>query len=64
MAKSWMIVEEDGRRQPVDVRSFTRQGVLAAVRRARKAGRNVLAAYQGGPRPMALCAKVYPTRPA
>ena len=58
-----MIVEENGRRKPVDIRSFTRKGVLAAVRRARKAGRNVVAAHQGGPRAIALCPQVYP-RPA
>ena len=63
MATSWMIVEESGRRKPVDVRSSTRKGVLAAVRRARKAGQNVTEAYQGGPRAIALCPQVYP-RPA
>jgi len=63
MATSWMIVDENGQRKPVNVRSSTRKGVLAAVRRAKKAGRDVLAAYQGGPRAMALCAKVY-SRPA
>jgi len=59
-----MIVEENGQRKPVDVRSRTRKGVLAAVRRARKAGKVVLAAHQGGPRAIALCPQVYPSRPA
>ncbi|MFH1921769.1 MAG: hypothetical protein ABIP48_18040 [Planctomycetota bacterium] len=63
MATSWMIVDEDGQRNPVDLRTSTRQGVLAAVRRAKKAGQDVLAAYQGGPRAIALCPRVYP-RPA
>ena len=63
MATSWMIVEENGQRKPVDIRSFTRKGVLAAVRRAEKAGRKVVAAHQGGPRAIALCPQVYP-RPA
>ncbi len=63
MATSWMIVEKDGQRKPVDVHSFTRKGVLAAVRRARKSGRTVVSAYQGGPRAIALCPQVYP-RPA
>ena len=63
MATSWMIVEKDGQRKPVDVRSFTRKGVLAAVRRAEKSGQNVVAAHVGGPRAIALCPQVYP-RPA
>jgi len=63
MAASWMIVEESGRRKSVDVRSMSRKGVLAAVRRAEKAGRTVVAAHVGGPRAIALCPQVYP-RPA
>ena len=59
-----MIVEENGQRKPVDLRSYTRKGVLAAVRRARKAGRNVLSAYQGGPWAIALSPRVYSRRPA
>jgi len=60
MAKSWMIVEKDGRRRPVDIRALTRAGVLAAVRRAKHQGRKVVAAYQGGPFAMALAPRVYP----
>jgi len=60
MARSWMIVDVDGQRKPVDIRALTRAGVLAAVRRAKHQGRNVVAAYQGGPFAMALAPKVYP----
>jgi hypothetical protein len=61
---SWMIVEENGEHKPVDLRTRTRTGVLAAVRRAQKAGRNVVSAYQGGPHAIALSPQVYPKRPA
>ena len=60
MATSWMIVCEDGQRTPVDLRTRTRKGVAAAVARAKRAGRNVIAAYLGGPGAIALCPKVYP----
>ena len=60
MAASWMIVEENGKRKPIDLRTRSRKGTLAAVRRAVRAGRTVLAAYQGGPRAIALCPRVYP----
>jgi len=60
MAMSWMILSVDGQRKAVDVRSFTRQGVLSAVRRAKRHGMSVVSAYLGGPRPMALCSRVYP----
>ena len=63
MATSWLIVNRDGTRSIVDLRTLTRQGVLAAVRRTRKAGADVVAGYQGGPWPIALSPKVYP-RPA
>ena len=61
--RSWMIIERDGQRRPVEINSNSRQGVLAAVRRARKAGRKVVSAYQGGPWAIALSPQVYP-RPA
>jgi len=64
MAASWMIVEENGRRRPVDIRARTRKGVQAAVRRAQKAGRHVVSAYLGGPRAIALCPQVFPRKPA
>lgn len=60
MATSWLIVERDGHRKPVDTRAMTRKGVLAAVRRAEKAGHKVVAAYQGGPYAIALSPQVYP----
>ncbi len=59
MATSWMIVERDGKRRVVDLKTFTKQGVRAAAARAVKSGNNVVAAYLGGPRPIALCQKVY-----
>lgn len=62
MARSWMIVDENGERRHVDVRALTRQGVLAAVRRAVKAGRNVVEAWKGGPHAIALSSQVYPPR--
>ena len=64
MCRSWMLIEADGERKPVELRTRTRSGVLAAVRRARKAGRNVVSAYQGGPQAIALSPQVYPRRPA
>ena len=64
MAKSWMIVEENGERKPVDIRAMTRKGVLAAVDRARKAGQNVTEGWQGGPHAIALSKQVYPLRRA
>ena len=65
MPKSWMIVEQDGERKPVDLRTKTERGVVRACRRAEKAGRNVLSGYQGGPHAIALCPQVYPPkRPA
>ena len=63
MATSWLIVRKDGHRSVVDLRTLTRKGVVNAAIRAEKAGRVVESAYLGGPRPIALCRKVYP-RPA
>ena len=60
MACSWLIVNENGDRKVVDLRTRTRKGVSAAVRRAKRAGRNVVAAYLGGPGPVVLRPKVYP----
>jgi hypothetical protein len=60
MAQSWMFVDEGGRRRPVNLRTTTREGVRRACRRAVRAGRNVVAGYQGGTAAIALCPKVYP----
>jgi len=60
MATSWIIVSHNApQRKIVDLRTLTRKGVLAAVRRHKRRGARVIAAYLGGPRPCALCAKVY-----
>ena len=64
MATSWMIVEEDGQRRPVDVRSMTTEGVRRACRRAQKTGKKVIAGYRGGPYAIALSPQVFPKRPA
>ena len=62
MATSWMLVDEDGQRRPIALRAKTRAGVQAAVRREKAAGRNVVAAYQGGPWAIALSPQVYPSK--
>ena len=64
MASSWIIVNEDGQRKAVDLRTRTRKGVTAAVNRAKKSGRNVIAAYLGKPCAIALCPKVCILRPS
>ena len=60
MASSWLIVQQDGQRKAVDLRTKTRKGIIAAVKRTSKTGATVVAAYLGGPGPIALCPKVYP----
>jgi len=60
MARSWLIVAESGHPRVVDIRALSKRGVVNAARRAEKAGHDVVAAYQGGPRPIALCSKVWP----
>jgi len=60
MAQSWAIVNQDGRREVVSLRAMTRKSILAAVRRLNRQGETVVAAYQGGPRAIALCPQVYP----
>jgi|GEM_PF-5285576 len=60
MASSWMIVNRDGSREAVPLRAMTRKSIIAAARRTAAKGEDVVAAYQGGPRPIALCPQVYP----
>ncbi|MCX7428808.1 MAG: hypothetical protein NTW96_24680 [Planctomycetia bacterium] len=60
MACSWLIVQRDGKRNAVDLRTKTRKGIGAAVKRTNRTGAKVIAAYLGGPGPIALCRKVYP----
>jgi hypothetical protein len=57
---SWLIVLENGERKVVDSRAKGIRNVRAAARRAIKAGRVVLAAWEGKPGPAALCRKVFP----
>ena len=60
MATSWMIIDQDGKRKTVDVRPRTKRGVQRSCQRAKRSGTNVIAGYVGGPRPIALCPKVWP----
>ena len=60
MACSWLIVQRDGKRNAVDLRTKTRKGIVAAVKRTSRAGAEVVAAYLGGPGAIALCPRVYP----